>query len=132
WIAMNGDNDLAGAAQHLKRALALDPVDLDVLRNGASLLESLGRLDEALAIDEAVVRRDPVNVNTFSNLGLYQRMAGRFDTAIEYGDPGLAEIVTDNLFDKIRADPRWLPFLRKIGKAPAQLAKIEFKVTPPQ
>ena len=235
WIAMNGDNDLAGAAQHLKRALALDPVDLDVLRNGASLLESLGRLDEALAIDEAVVRRDPVNVNTFSNLGLYQRMAGRFDAAIasfrtvlslapgeggghaqlgnalllkgdaqdalaeieqetsgvwkmiglpmayhalgrkadsdaalaaliakyekdapsniagvyaycgeadkafvwldkaiEYGDPGLAEIVTDNLFDKIRADPRWLPFLRKIGKAPAQLAKIEFKVTPPQ
>src|SRR5438309_1638579 len=235
WIAMNGDNDLAGAAQHLKRALALDPVDLDVLRNGASLLESLGRLDEALAIDEAVVRRDPVNVNTFSNLGLYQRMAGRFDAAIasfrtvlslapgeggghaqlgnalllkgdaqdalaeieqetsgvwkmiglpmayhalgrkadsdaalaaliakyekdgpsniasvyayrgeadqafewldkavKYGDGGLGEIVTDNLFDKIHADPRWLAFLRKIGKAPEQLAKIEFKVTLPQ
>jgi hypothetical protein len=30
------------------------------------------------------------------------------------------------------ADPRWLPFLRKIGKAPEQLAKIEFKVTLPQ
>ncbi len=26
--------------------------------------------------------------------------------------------------------PRWLPFLRKIGKAPDQLAKIEFKVPP--
>jgi hypothetical protein len=26
------------------------------------------------------------------------------------------EIVTDNLFDKIHADPRWLPFLRKIGE----------------
>ena len=34
-----------------------------------------------------------------------------------------------NLFDKIHSDPRWLPFLRKIGKAPDQLAKIEFKVT---
>jgi hypothetical protein len=41
--------------------------------------------------------------------------------------------VTENLFDKIHSDPRWLPFLRKIGKAPDQLAKIKFKVTlPPQ
>ena len=54
------------------------------------------------------------------------------DKAVEYGDGGLGEIVTENLFDKIHADPRWLPFLRKIGKAPEQLAKIEFKVTLPQ
>jgi hypothetical protein len=41
--------------------------------------------------------------------------------------------VAENLFDKIHADPRWLPFLRKVGKAPEQLAKIEFQVTlPPQ
>jgi hypothetical protein len=51
---------------------------------------------------------------------------------VEYDDTGLNWIVTDNLFDKIHADPRWLPFLRKIGKAPEQLAKIEFKVTLPR
>jgi adenylate cyclase len=51
------------------------------------------------------------------------------DKAVEYGDPGLADIVTDNLFDKIHGDPRWLPFLRKVGKTPEQLAKVEFKVT---
>ena len=50
----------------------------------------------------------------------------------QHADPGLGEIVTENLFDKIHADPRWLPFLRKVGKAPEQLAKIEFKVTQPQ
>ena len=50
------------------------------------------------------------------------------DKAVEYGDPGIGEIVTESLFDKIHADPRWLPFLRKVGKAPEQLAKIEFKV----
>jgi TolB-like protein/Flp pilus assembly protein TadD len=235
YIAMYGDNDLAGAAQHLKRALALDPADLDVLRNSASLLQSLGRSDEAMALAEAVVHRDPVNVTALFNLGLYQRTAGRFDTAtaslrtvlslapgrgaahanignallqkgdapgalaeiaqetsenwkmiglpmayhalgrkadsdaalaaliakyekdgpyniayvyayrgeadkafewldkaVEYGDSGLGEIVTENLFDNIHADPRWLPFLRKIGKAPEQLAKIEFKVTLPR
>ena len=55
------------------------------------------------------------------------------DKAVEYADPGVNEIVTENLFDKIHSDPRWLPFLRKIGKAPEELAKIEFKVTlPPQ
>jgi tetratricopeptide (TPR) repeat protein len=235
WIAMNGDNDLAAAAEHFNRALALDPTDLDVLRNGATLLQSLSRLDEALALEEAVVRRDPVNVTALFNLGLYQRLAGRLDAAIssfhtvlslapgrgnahaqlgtalllkddaqgalaeieletsklwkmvglpmayhalgrkadsdaalaaliakyetdapyniasvyafrgeadaafawldkavEYDDSGFSEIVTENLFDNIHADPRWPAFLRKIGKAPEQLAKIEFKVTLPQ
>jgi TolB-like protein/class 3 adenylate cyclase len=235
WIAMYGDSDLAGAAQHLERALALEPADMSVLSTSATLLQSLGRLDEALALEEAAVRRDPVNVTALFNLGYHQRMAGRLDAAIasfrtvlslspnnggahcqlglalllkgdakgalaeieqetseiykmiglpmayyalgrkadsdaalaaliakyekdgpsniasvyayrgeadqafewldkavEYGDGGLGEIVTDNLFDKIHADPRWLVFLRKIGKAPEQLAKIEFKVTLPQ
>jgi len=234
-VAMYADNDLAGAAQHYKRALALDPADLDVLRNSATLLASLGRLDEGLALDAAIGRRDPVNVATLFNLGIYQRLAGRLDAAIaslrtvlslapsrgnahanlgvtlllkgdaqgalseieqetsemwkmiglpmayhalgrnadsdaalaaliakwekdspeniayvyayrgeadkafawldkavEYGDPAIAEIVTENLFDNIHNDPRWLAFLRKIGRAPEQLAKIEFKVTLPQ
>src|SRR5881392_885715 len=69
WIAMDGDNDLAGAAQHFRRALALDPADLDVLRNSVMLLAALGRLDESLALNQALVRRDPVNVNTLFNLG---------------------------------------------------------------
>jgi TolB-like protein/Flp pilus assembly protein TadD len=54
------------------------------------------------------------------------------DKAVAYADPGLSEIPVEKLFDNIRSDPRWLPFLRKIGKAPEQLAKIEFKVTLPQ
>ena len=232
FIAMFADNDLSGAAQHLERALTLDQADLSVLRTCAALLQSLSRVDEALALDEAVVRRDPVNVTALYNLGIDQRRAGRLDAAIasfrtvlslapgrggahsdlgnalllkgdtkgalseieqetsevwkmiglpmayhalgrkadsdaalaaliakyekdspsniasvyafrgeadkafewldkavEYGDPGVSEIVTENLFEKIHKDPRWLPFLWKIGKAPEQLAKIEFKVT---
>ena len=82
WIAMYGDNDFAGAAEHFKHALALDPADSDVLRNSATLLQNLDRMDEALALGEAVVRRDPVNVTAFFNLGVVQRIAGRFDAAI--------------------------------------------------
>jgi TolB-like protein/Flp pilus assembly protein TadD len=235
YIAMFGDNDLAAAAEHFKRARSLDPSDLRVLANSANLLMSLGRLDEAVALQEADVRRDPVAVTGFTNLGYNQRMAGRLDAAIasfrtalslapgrggahaevgnalllkgdaqgalseieqepnevfkmiglpmayyalgrkadsdaalaaliakyekdgsyniayvyayrgetdkafewldkavEYGDSGLGVVTTENLFDKIHTDPRWLAFLHKIGKAPEQLAKIEFKVALPQ
>jgi tetratricopeptide (TPR) repeat protein len=52
--------------------------------------------------------------------------------AVQYQDPGLSNILVENLFDNIHSDPRWLPFLRKIGKAPEQLAQIQFKVTVPQ
>ena len=235
WIAMNFDNDLAAAALHYQRALALDPTDPGVLGSTASLLKALGRLDEALALQEQIVRRDPVNVSTLFNLGNSQQSAGRYDDAlasyravidlsprrggahastgvtlllkgdasgalaefgqetselwkmlalpmayralgreqeseaalaaliakyeqdsayniayvqafrrdadrtfewldkaVAYGDPGLAEILVEPLFANVHDDPRWLPFLRKIGKAPEQLAKIEFKVTLPQ
>jgi TolB-like protein/Flp pilus assembly protein TadD len=235
WISMFGDNDLVSAAQHFERALVLDPADLEVLQSSGALLLLLGRLDEAVALDEALIRRDPVNVSARFNLGGAQRAAGRLDAsiasfrtvlslapgrgiahaqignalllksdaqgalaeieqetsevfkmvglpmaydaqgrkadsdaalaaliakwekdssfniayvyayrgeadkafawldkAVEYGDSGLGEIATEKLFDNIHADPRWQAFLRKVGKAPEQLAKIEFKVTLPQ
>jgi TolB-like protein/Flp pilus assembly protein TadD len=235
YIAIYGDNDPPAAAKHLERALSLDPADLEILRRAALLLSNLGRLDQALAIDAAIVRRDPVNVVALDMLAYYQRIAGRYDEAIasfrtvlslspgwsgahyelgvtlllkgdahaalaeieqetteagrllgrsmayhtlgrkaesdqalaafiekygknaaysvasdyafrgeadetfiwldkalQYRDSGLAEIVAENIFTNIRSDPRWLPFLRKIGKAPEQLAKIEFNVTLPK
>jgi len=232
WIAMAGENDLAGAAQHLERAMALDPVDSGVLGNAAGLLLSLGRMDEALALEEAVVRRDPVNVAALFNLGVVQLSAGRLDAAIasyrtvlslspgnggahyalgvalllrgdaagalaemeqetseiwrmlglpmayhalgrkadsdaalaaliaKYGkdapaniayvyafrdeadpafawldkahDTGFAPIAAESLFTNIHGDPRWLPFLRKLGMAPEQLAAIKFDVKLPQ
>jgi hypothetical protein len=44
----------------------------------------------------------------------------------------LSEIVSQPMFASIRNDPRWLPFLRKFGRSPEQLAAIPFKVTLPQ
>ncbi|HEY8231001.1 MAG TPA: tetratricopeptide repeat protein [Rhodanobacteraceae bacterium] len=234
WLAMV-QNDLPAAARYFERALALDPSDLDVLNNSANLLGTLGRLRPAIAIDEYVLARDPVNPITLQNLGVNYLNAGRYDEAIAklhtllslspdhgdahflidealllkgdapgglaqmqqetnegwrriglplaycalgrkadadaafaaliakdakespyniaydyafcgeadqafvwldkavaYLDPGLSGIVTDPLFDKIKHDPRWLPFLRKIGYTPEQLAKIKFTVTLPE
>src|SRR5215472_15263270 len=83
WIAMYGDNDLAGAALYLKRALAIDPADLSVLTTSATLLQSLGRLDEALTLEETAIRRDPVNVTMLFNMAYHQRIAGQLDAAIK-------------------------------------------------
>jgi TolB-like protein/Tfp pilus assembly protein PilF len=80
--AMQSDNDLAGAARHLERALVLDPTSVPVLSGSANLLSNLGRLDQALALQEAAVRRDPVNVYVLSNLGASQCVTGRYDEAI--------------------------------------------------
>ncbi len=228
-------NDLTGAARHHERALALDPTDLRVLNAAALFLSSLGRTDEALALNEFIVRRDPVNVGSLHNLGAAQSRAGRLDEAIAsfrtalslspglglahyylgramqqkgdasgalveieqetiesirmiglpmayhalgrkgdsdaalaaliakyekdaayniasvfafrgdkdkafewldkaitYEDAGVNSIALDyDLFASVRSDARWLPFLRKIGIAPDQLAKIQFKVTLP-
>lgn len=54
------------------------------------------------------------------------------EKAVQYRDPGLTELVFLPYFDKIRGDPRWLPFLRRIGRAPEQLASITFDVAVPK
>jgi TolB-like protein/Tfp pilus assembly protein PilF len=234
-IAATYDNDLDGAAKNLERALALDPRSPTILGLAGTLLDLLGRKEEALALMEAQVRRDPVNPAALTRLGVSQRWTGRLDAAIatfrtllnlnsgrgrthedygivlllkgdaagaleemkqepieawrmiglpmayhalgrradsdqalaaliakyekdapyniayvyafrgepdkafawldktvKYGDPGLSEIAVESFFDTIHSDPRWLPFLRRIGKAPEQLAKIRFKVTLPK
>jgi hypothetical protein len=53
------------------------------------------------------------------------------DKAVAYHDSGLAEIVGGPPFANRRHDPRWLPFLCKLGKAPEQLAAIKFDVKLP-
>ena len=50
------------------------------------------------------------------------------DKAVAYKDLGLSEIMVEPLLINLHEDPRWLPFLRKIGKAPEQLAAIKFDV----
>ena len=65
---------------------------------------------------------------------------GNADAAFEWlekeyelsGDSTVPEIAVDSLFDNIHDDPRWLPFLEKLGKSPEQLDAIKFDVTLPR
>ena len=234
YLAMNYDGDLATAALHINRALALAPDNLSIALNAARLAQSLSRLKQAIAFDEFVVARDPVNARAHYNLGIDYSYARRpdeaiahwrtalslspdfigtqynigmallakgdnagaltaiehepsdpwraiglpmvyhamgrkaesdaalanlirdygkdaayniayvlasrgetdqafewLDKAVDYHDAGLGDIEVELEFASLHRDPRWLPFLRKIGKAPEQLAAIRFDAMPP-
>ena len=53
------------------------------------------------------------------------------EKAMAYHDPGLPEIDAQPEFAKLHDDPRWGAFLARIGKAPEQLAAIQFEVALP-
>jgi TolB-like protein/Flp pilus assembly protein TadD len=81
-IALLYDGDLAAASRHLERALALDPTNPDIIGRAAILALDLGRLDEAITLQEYVVARDPVNPTAYYWLGRTHLWAGRLDEAI--------------------------------------------------
>jgi len=77
------DQDLALAARHLERALELEPSHLTIIGTAASLLSTLGRLDEAIILDEYLVSRDPISPTGHGNLGKNYLAVERWDSAIE-------------------------------------------------
>src|SRR5436190_2662141 len=97
---------------------------------------ALGRAADADAARDALIAKYEKDWSyniayVFASCGQSDKAFEWLDKAVAYQDGGLSEIVAQKLFDKIHSDPRWLPFLRKLGKAPEQLAQIEFKVTLP-
>ncbi len=81
-IEMDYDGDLAAAARHLERALALAPTNPDIVAVAALLAQGLGRPDEAIALQEYAVARDPVKSGGHSWLGYFYQLDGRLDEAI--------------------------------------------------
>jgi TolB-like protein/cytochrome c-type biogenesis protein CcmH/NrfG len=82
WITMIHDGDLAAAARHYDRALALAPTDFDILNGAAFLAQCLGHLDVAIAFGEYLVTLDPVNPTGYFRLGWIYRFAGRLDDTV--------------------------------------------------
>jgi adenylate cyclase len=81
-IAIFHDNDLAAAARHYEQALELEPANDIILGNAAGLLLNLGRLEQAVALQEYATARDPLNAVRYSNLGTYYFYSARWDDAI--------------------------------------------------
>jgi tetratricopeptide (TPR) repeat protein len=81
WIARDYDADLAAAAAHCSRALQLSPASDAIIGHAAVLTQSLGRLDEAIALHEYTVSRAPADARARHNLALAYYFADRLDDA---------------------------------------------------
>ena len=81
-ISLRHDGDTATAARQMQRALALDPDSLIILGAAEDIAKSLGHLEEAVALNEYMVARDPMLSNVYSQLGLAYLQAGRLDESI--------------------------------------------------
>ena len=82
WIAMHNQGDLAAAARHYQRALELDPTNTGIIFSAASLAESLGRLEQVIALEQYALIRDPLDPVAHNNHGDSYLSAGCFDEAI--------------------------------------------------
>jgi len=229
------EGDLAAAARHLEQGLAWDPANLDLISSAGRIAGGLGRQDQAIALVEYLVARDPLNVMGHNGLAHAYRSAGRLnealaefrtvlklspgfgsehyflgevlllkgdakaalaeiqqepvesyrllglsmachalgrkaesdaaldelirkheqtmafniayalawrgeadrafewlDKAVKYRDLGLGSIAHYPMLESLHSDPRWLPLLRRLGKAPEQVAAIKFAVNVPK
>jgi TolB-like protein/DNA-binding winged helix-turn-helix (wHTH) protein/Flp pilus assembly protein TadD len=79
WVGLNYDWDWEGAEVALKKAAALEPGGAEVLSYRSYLYESLGRLDEAIALTEQATVLDPLRTNAY--LGELLFYDGRYEEA---------------------------------------------------
>ena len=101
------------------------------------ILHSVGRQAESDAVLAELVER--YAGDSAYNIAYVLAWRGERDRAFEwldkaamYDDPGLCEIAVQPEFASLHDDPRWLPFLRRIGMAPEQLSAIPFEVRLPR
>ncbi len=138
-----GVNYSIGTARLLngEAAAALDAMqqeEFELLRliGLAMVYHALGRNSDADATLDTLISQYPQDAAY--NIAYVLAYRGEADRAFEWlqravsqGDPGLADINSEPLFQALHADPRWLPFLESIGRSPSQLAAIPFAVTRP-
>ena len=75
------DFNFAAAESEYRRALELAPQNLVATGNLANLLAKLGKLDEAVALQQQVIALDPLRAISHQNLAGYLIALGRYDEA---------------------------------------------------
>ncbi len=124
--------DLPGALAEIQK----EPGESWRLDGSAMIYHAMGKKAESDAALNELIRR--FEKEAAWNIGYVYAFRGEADHAFEwlekaivYRDPGLSLTAGQWAFTNIHQDPRWLPFLRKIGRAPEQTAAIKFEVKLP-
>ena len=97
---------------------------------------ALGRRAESdAALAEIIKKYEKTSASSIAMVFAFRGEPDRafewLDKAVQYNDTDLGATAVHPMFANIHADPRWLPFLRRIGMAPEQLAAIKFDVKVP-
>src|SRR5262245_17220763 len=90
YLTLEIDGDLATALHLVRRAIEIDTTDLRVLHPSVPFMWAAGRIGDAIALGEHVVRRDPLSIIPINNLGQAYLHAGRFDDAEAQYESALA------------------------------------------
>lgn len=127
-----GKRDARGALAEIET----EPDEASRLQIRALAFHSLGRARESEAALRELIRNygesQPALVGlVYSYRGERDEAFRWLDEAARIRDPAATSVAFDVLTDPLRDDPRWLPFLRKIGYAPEQLATIRIDVPQP-
>lgn len=86
WLAIINfweGGDAQEAARYLEAAIAADPTDQRTLQIVTFLLGELGRTEEAIAVGQYILRRDPACATCVAALSWAYRNAGRHADAVE-------------------------------------------------
>jgi TolB-like protein/DNA-binding winged helix-turn-helix (wHTH) protein len=83
------DFDWFGAETSAQRALALEPGNPENLLSAASAAAILGRLDEAVRLSREAVDMDPINANSWEDLGENEFFLGQLDVAAAHSKKAL-------------------------------------------
>ncbi len=81
WEHMEDRLDPAGAARLFEEAIASDPTDEDIIRAAGSFARMIGRPDQAIALGEYAIARNPRCAMCFYQLSQAYRESGRFEEA---------------------------------------------------
>jgi serine/threonine protein kinase/Flp pilus assembly protein TadD len=130
-LALLQKGDAAGALA----AAQAEPSEASRLPVLAMVYHALGRKAESDAVQATILAKN--GNDTPMSMASVLAYRGEADRAFQWlsradakGD--FANMAVDPAFANLHHDPRWLPFLRKIGKAPEQLAAIQFKLVAPR
>ena len=124
--------DAAGALVEMQA----ESSEVSRLSNLSIAYHALGRKAESDAALAALIEKygNGQSLNIASVLayrGETDRAFEWLDKAVTDRDSDFSHLGIEPLFAKLHSDPRWLPFLRKLGKAPEQLAAIKIDVKLP-
>lgn len=101
----------------------------------ASVYHSLGRASQSDAALAELVDKYPtwptLTATTLVHRGQHDNAFAYLGKAVANRESSVAFYPSDPKLTQLHDDPRWLPFMRKLGKAPEQLAAIKFELNVP-